>query len=389
MSKTNSAYDYLARLADESRGSVDMGFLTSYETIDSTTVDSDTVLRNAGLIYDNSLAAIAFIASGDKIRAKQIVDTFIFAQNHDRFYQDGRLRNGYRSGKINSRQESIPIPGWVAPETGQWVEDEFIVSTHTGDLAWVMLALLAYYETYGGKQYLAAAERIGIWIEANCRDNQGSGGYTGGLTGWENNLSRLTYKSGEHNLDVYAAFERLYLITGNPVWQERAKHAREFVLALWDEEESKFWIGTTPDKITILRNPVTLDSQTLAVLALRDGGKPYWGCLRYAEEYLRVGNGFDYNQDRDGVWNEGTAQMAVAYQIADEIDKANNLLAQLKSVQDSSGGIYAAARDGLTTGLGLPNGEQRYYFHRLYVGATAWMLFAEKGINPFWLGSDS
>jgi hypothetical protein len=32
----------------------------------------------------------------------------------------------------------------------------------------------------------------------------------------------------------------------------------------------------------------------------------------------------------------------------------------------------------------LPTGEPWFYFNRLHVGATAWMVLAETGVNPFW-----
>ena len=40
------------------------------------------------------------MASGDQQRAKQIVDAIVYAQNNDRFYTDGRIRNAYRGGKF-------------------------------------------------------------------------------------------------------------------------------------------------------------------------------------------------------------------------------------------------------------------------------------------------
>lgn len=79
--------------------------------------------------------------------------------------------------------------------------------------------------------------------------------------------------------------------------------------------------------------------------------------------------------------------MAVAYQFTGQLDKSKPLISTLLAAQDASGGIPAVNRDGLTTGFALPTGEPWFYFHRLHVGATAWMIFAEKGVNPFWLGS--
>jgi hypothetical protein len=396
-----SAYSYLAEVSDRSATAIStsanthevanksknaLSFLVSFKITDSTT-DFERTIRDVAFTYDNAVAAIAFIASGDQQRAKQIIDALIYAQNHDRFYQDGRIRNSYRGGKLVAPDGRVQLPGWYNTKENRWVEDEFQVSTHTGNVAWAMLALLAYYETYGGEPYLAAAERMGEWIEQNCRDSRGAGGYLGGFSGWEPNAKLLQYKATEHNLDLYAAFQRLYLITHKSAWQERALSAKKFVVSMWDDRDGKFWTGTKLDGVTVNQETIPLDVQAWAPLALNEEGKPYWRALNYAQKQLRVGEGFDFNQDRDRIWYEGTAQMAVAYHYTGQLEQSQALLSTLLAAQDSSGGIPAVNRDGLTTGFTLPTGEPWFYFNRLHVGATAWMVLAEKGVNPFWFGS--
>lgn len=250
-----------------------------------------------------------------------------------------------------------------------------------------MLALLAYCETAGGSQYLAAAEQMGEWVEHTCRDKRGAGGYTAGFEGWEPSPTKLTYKATEHNIDLYAAFQRLYLITKKEIWRERSHYAKQFVVAMWDAAEGKFWTGTGNDGVTTNRDVIPLDIQAWALLALRDEGKPYWKALEYAEAHHKVGNGFDFNQDDDGVWYEGTARMAVAYQLTGQSAKSQVLLSILQAAQLESGGVPASDRDGLTTGFFLPGGQPWLYFRRAHVGATAWLVLAEKGTNPFWMGS--
>lgn len=397
----SNAYSYLAEVADRSgtgtnssappsatgnKGRDDLSFLVSFK-ITAVNTDFERTIRDVAFTYDNAVAALAFIASGDQPRAKQIVDALIHAQNHDRFYNDGRIRNAYRSGALVSPDGRVPMPGWYDNKQNRWVEDEFQVSTHTGNVAWSMLALLGYYETYGGEPYLDAAIRMGEWVERNCRDSRGAGGYLGGFSGWEPNPSLLQYKATEHNLDLYAAFQRLYFITKNSVWQKRANAAKTFVLSMWDDKEGKFWTGTKPDGVTVHQETIPLDIQAWAPLALQEEGKPYWRALNYAEQKLRVEDGFDFNQDRDRIWYEGTAQMAVAYHYTGHLAKSKALIATLVAAQDTSGGIPAVNRDGLTTGFALPTGEPWFYFNRLHVGATAWMVLAEKGVNPFWFGS--
>jgi hypothetical protein len=365
-------------------------FLVSYETGVGT--DFDRVMRNVAFVYDNALAALAFMAAGDMERAKLIVDAFLYAQQNDRFYTDGRLRNAYQGGDLwlppgwtpNGQANTVRMPGWYDPGEQKWLEDRGAVSTSAGNVAWAMLALLAYYEKVGGSQYLSAAQQIGEWVEANCRDTRGAGGYTGGVEGWEPNQTTVSWKSTEHNIDLYVAFERLYGLAGDAKWQGGADHAKRFVLAMWDEADGKFWTGTRDDGVTVNTDVIPLDIQAWAVLALRVEGAPYWRALEYAEGHLKVNGGFDFNQDRDGIWHEGTAQMAVAYQATGQQEKACQLVDLLESAQArfGSGALPASDGDELTTGFDW------FYFRRAHVGATAWFILAAREANPFWIGSE-
>ena len=359
-------------------------FLISYETIGSN--DSvDTVMRNVAFTYDNAVALIAFLASGQNERAKLLADALVYAQQHDRFYSDGRLRNAYQGGDLalppgwtpNGRVDTVRMPGWYDSQTHQWLEDKIQVSTYTGNMAWAMLALLAYYDTNGGDQYLNAAITMGEWIESNCRDERGSGGYTAGFEGWEPNPTKLMYKATEHNIDLYSALQRLYEISGNEIWKERADHAKKFVLAMWDAIDGKFYTGTDEDGTTINESVIPVDIQAWVHLALGAAGKPYLRSLDYAETHLKYGDGFDFNQDLDGIWYEGTVHMAVAYQQTAQATKAQEIINFLEASQDTSGGLFAASKDGLTTGFDW------LYYHRLHIGATAWLILAEESVNPF------
>ena len=369
-------------------------FLVSYETIHSS-LDFDLVMRNVAFTYDNAVALLAFVASGDKGRAKTLADALVYAQQHDRYYDDGRIRNAYQGGDLilqpgwepKGRTRTVRMPGWVDPKEAKWLEDKIQVSSHTGNVAWAMLALLAYYEKYGGAEYLAAVEKMGNWVEHQCRDTRGAGGYTGGFEGWEPQPTKLLYKATEHNIDLYVAFQRLYHITGNEVWRDRADHAKRFVLAMWDQVDGKFWTGTKGDGATINKDVIPVDVQAWAILALRDEGKPYWKALDYADAHHKVGSGYDFNEDRDGIWHEGTAQMAAAYLCTGREEEWKTLISTLEAARFVSGGLPAASKDGLTTGFYLWDKVPWLYFQRAHVGATAWLILAKQGLNPFWVES--
>lgn len=374
----------------------DPRFLVSFESTSASDI-FDVVLRNVAFTYDNAVALLAFIAAGELDRARLIADAFIYAQNHDRFYEDGRLRNAYQAGDLilapgwtpHGKVGTVRMPGWYT-ETEGWSEDEFQVSTHTGNLAWAMLALLAMYEVDYDSKYLEAVVRLGEWIESNTRDERGNGGYTGGVQGWEPKQTKLTYKSTEHNIDLFSAFTRLYCTTGEEQWLNRAEYAKVFVESMWDEIDGKFWTGTGLDGVTTNKDVIPLDTQTWTLLSFPEwqGDVNYLRAIEYAETFHRVESGFDFNTDRDGIWYEGTAQMGTVYAeigLRDGWEEIQSLMDGARIPPD--GGIPAANKDGLTTGFDLSDDTPWLYYNRGHIGATGWAVFSECGANPFWLNS--
>ena len=372
-------------------------FLVSYELLPN----DKPILKNTAYIYDNALALLAFLITGNKDdleRAKLIGDAICYAIEHDRYFTDGRLRNAYQGGdlkffpgwKSHGKEDTVRIPGWWDEEKNTWYENEYCVSTYTGNIAWAIIALLSLYEKTGEEKYLNSAKTLGKWIEKNCKDNRGNGGYTGGYQGWEktkNNpkgQTKIIWKSTEHNIDVYVAFTRLYEITKEKIWKEGALYAKAFVESMWDEAEGHFWTGTLEDGVTINKSNIPLDIQAWAVMAL---GDKYKRAIEWAENncYVEVDGfkGFDFNNDRDGIWFEGTAHMVVAYQILGEKEKADTYLKELEKAQKeaqnaNSRGLVAASHDGVTTGF------EWVYNARLHIGATSWFIFAELNYNPYW-----
>jgi len=369
-------------------------FLQSFILLD---INSEFALTNVAYIYDNALALLAFIARGgdeDIQRARILADALVYAQENDRNYTDGRIRNAYMSGDLFAPSpSSAKLPGWWNVKDQKWYEDEFNVSTHTGNIAWPMLALMTFYEVSNDDKYLNAAIRMGEWVEQFTRDERGSGGYTGGFEGWEQTQenptspTKLMYKSTEHNIDLYPAFQRLYLLTQNEVWKERADHAKRFVDAMWDNRSGFFWTGTGDDGVTANSDNIPVDVQAWAVMAMPDDLE-YRRGLSWAFDNCALESdgfqGFDFNcSELDGIWFEGTSQMALAYKIDKKFDQAQLYLEEIKKAQtqgknNNGKGIIAASHDGVSTGFHWE------YFSRLHVGATAWYLFAEMGYNPYW-----
>ena len=380
-------------------------FLLSYETV-SSQEDFDIVSKNVAFIYDNALALLAYMRRGnsdDWRRATLIADALVYAQTNDRYFNDGRLRNAYQAGDLklfpgwtpHGKEDTVRMPGWSDLQEG-WVEDKIHVGTHTGNVAWAMISLVTYYQNMGGQEYLEASEQMGEWIETNTKDERGAGGYTGGYEGWETTTNnpdgqtKLLWKSTENNIDLYVVFTRLYEITADYKWNERAEHAKRFVEATWNEDDGHFWTGTLDDGETINTNPIPLDPQTWSVLAFLEE-EEYQRAISWAEQNTYCScespdflfEGFDFDNDCDMPWPEGTAQMVVCFDKTGETEKAQKYLIELEELQSlalnsNNKGIVAAPDDGLTTGFDWS------YYNRLHIGATSWFIFAEHNYNPFW-----
>lgn len=385
-------YD-LARL-DEPR------FLVSYATIPSMD-DFDLVNKNVAFGYDNSLALLAFLARGtteDIRRAGLIADAFLYAIDNDRFFADGRLRNGYQGGDLklfpgwipNGKKATVRMPGWWA-NSNEWLEDEFAVSTHVGNVIWPMISLLHYYQKKGGAEYLSAANILGQWVINNTKTTSCSGGFAAGFEGWEATSNKpagqttLTYRATEHNVDIYPAYTLMHQITQDVYWEQNALHAKSFVEAMWNSARQYFWTGTESDGCTINKDndQTPMDIQAWALMVFDN----YSSALRFVEDNCSLQldgfNGFDFNTDLDGIWFEGVAQMTVAYFVDNAVSKANEYIAELESAQingehNNGKGIVASSRDAVTTGFDW------LYYNRLHVGATAWFLLGKMKYNPYW-----
>ena len=97
--------------------------------------------------------------------------------------------------------------------------------------------------------------------------------------------------------------------------------------------------------------------------------------------------GFDFNSDLDGIWWEGTAQMALAFKFLDQETRAAVICQSMRKHSGSithPGAVMAVSIEPLTTGFQRMSGEDWVYWRRAHVGATCWYLFAEDGWNPYW-----
>ncbi|MDP3790144.1 MAG: hypothetical protein Q8R48_07075, partial [Candidatus Omnitrophota bacterium] len=326
-------------------------------------------------VYDSALSVTALLARGtpeDIERAKILSNAFVYCQQNDPTFSDGRIRDEYWStsiAAIDSNNASVKEPG-----------------SGCGNLAWVIIALLQTYEyDKSNTQFLDTALELADFIQREYYDVYP--GYKMGYIGWEPSQYKIATKSTENNAALYAAFYKLYKLTGDTNWRTRAESIYNYLEAkAWNSIDEFFWRGGWGNFYPDRANP-TLDANTLSLLAL---GKIniYTEALTWIYNNTRTikdsFTGFDFNTDKDGVWFEGTAQAALAYKVYGRDADSNNYLAQLHNAQsgainNNGRGIVAASHDGVTTGF-----EDKLYYAALHIGATSWFLAIERETNLLW-----
>ncbi|MEE8359930.1 MAG: PKD domain-containing protein, partial [Candidatus Omnitrophota bacterium] len=269
-----------------------------------------------------------------------------------------------------------------------------------------------YHEYIGveDSDYLDFAKKLGDWIYAKSKSDNGAGGYNMARTGKEldpDPSDPVDYdkKSTENNIDVYVAFMKLYEALSDPIvepykYRQRALYAKNFVLAMWDESYGMFWTGTLDDGVTInggADSDVTgydgvvptsgqpQDPTTWGFMALGEVNK-YGGGMAWVEDNCRVDNidgftfGYDFNADRDGIWFEGSAHIALAHQMLNDDTKSDSILDVIMTSQHAStGGIQCASHNGVTTSFNLWTLSTD-----LHISSAAWFILAVDKHNPFW-----
>ena len=411
-------------------------FIQSYVTQEYTDKNYAT---NAAHTYDQALVILALMARGEKEdikRAELLADALLIAQNKDRCFNDGRLRNAYASGDLletasiqsegeicktesSSITEVTRLPGRWNKEKSLFEEDEYAVGNDVGNMSWAAIALIQagtlplvgkYISEEKRKTYIDAATQIAEWIIKEHKISNGDefGGFRGG---YQNTCGQYnekvgfpisSWRSAEHNIDLYVLFKHLSNLykkesKAHAKWELEAKHALNFIKKLWNHQEKYFKVGTSPGDNKLPRTNddiIALDVQTWALLALNEVMPTEttqalnWTlkhCKSKDEKY-----GYDFNcRDGDGAWWEGTAQVALALSQNDASKKSKPILKRLMEVQEeprlnADGAIYSTNKDKLTTGIDKCDSPWTYP-KEPHIGATAWYLFAALNKNPYYL----
>jgi hypothetical protein len=141
--------------------------------------EGDRDIKGWSFIYDQSLAAQAYMYYSDLGSAQKILDFFLYRAKKE----DGLFFNAYYA-----------LDGEVA---------EFML--HSGPNIWLGIAAAQHIHKTSDLKYLALAEEIANSI-IRLQQEDSDGGIRGG--------PNVTWFSTEHNLDAYAFLNMLYKITG-------------------------------------------------------------------------------------------------------------------------------------------------------------------------------
>jgi hypothetical protein len=348
-------------------------FLASYPTVTS------GPLKDAAFLYDNAVATIALVACGESGKAARIGDAMLAGLDRDRAWHDGRLRNGYLAGPVGPGP--VKLAGWWDEKQNMWVEDRYQVGSDNGNMAWAILALLALDRATQDHRFRDGAARIGGWIR-QWRDTNEPQGFTGGTFGHEPAPIVEPWKSTEHNTDLAAAFAGLARATGDAGWRQEARAAEHFVHAMWRADCGCFAVGTVQDGKTA--NPyLALDAQTWPLLALPGAAARY--DVRAAQARLSDGGGFAYSQAKEGLWTEGTAQVALLLALSGREAEAAQYRNMVEGMRTPDGSYFAANTKELPTGFMLETdpSQPRQYFHIAHLAALSWAALAQTRYNPF------
>jgi hypothetical protein len=364
--------DWLGVLAGRVAALGGVGLLRSYDVAGDGAFDR--AHGNCAYVYDNAVVGLALLAGGRMVAARALGDALAAAQARDRFWKDGRVRNAYAAGIVAAAGD-YPLPGRWDRGLGRWVEDPYQVSTATGVVAWAILFWMALFRATGAARYHDAARRAGDWIARAVRV---PAGYSGGFFGWEPSPVRLGWVSTEHNLDCAVAFSAL----GQA---EAAAHGSALVARMWHAGERRFYAGLTPAGAP--NGFSAVDANLWPLLAA--GARPEWasaldGVLARQGVPAAAPEGVDFNDDRDGIWLEGTAYVAV---VAARQGKAlaARMMATLRTQTGGSGLVWASSVPRLSTGLstGLTEVADFFYYRRPHIAATGWAALAGLGVSPF------
>lgn len=286
---------------------------------------------NSNLIslYDNALAALAFCAAGEFERAVSIFTYFNARLQSEFNYGSG----GFFQFRNASGQ----------PQGNRWL----------GDNAWLLIALNNYEHLTGDHQFNAMQQALQEWTMSQ-QDTDG------GLWGGTDVNGAVIGKVTEAMIDAFNAVPGYLPFHDSLLVYLHAER--------WDTLEMLPVSWPNSDYYYALDNfswgYCTFEGYPVRILEAADR---FWN-VHYHELSQDSIRGYCFDEDRDAVWFEGSAQMAVAFAKAGRITKVNEILLELRKA--------LTVQQGLSDVSGLP------YASNYATGYGNGMLWEEADSSP-------
>lgn len=303
-------------------------------------------------LYDNALAALVFMAAGEKARSEAIFDFFSNRLSTELMQGTGgfvqvRDRNG------------TPV------DNHRWM----------GDNAWLLIALNNYAERYGSARYQDLSLALENWIRS-LQDTDG--GVWGGYDSNDSLMGKIT----EGMLDAFNA------VPGYDSFHQNLLHY--FRNTRWDAARQMLmaWPGNPQYVFALDVNAwSTCVLEDFPVAAVHNTGLFFVSRMASANQ-LPV-KGFCFDADKDDIWLEGTGEMVLAMQQKGFNNQAAFYLRELEKTTLSSVTYPGASGIPYATNAATGYGNGSLWTGadtRPYVSSGAWYLFGIYRFNPFLAG---
>ncbi len=302
-------------------------------------------------LYDNALAALVFMELNEMDRAEKIFDYFNGQVNNELLNADGGFYQFRDSNGENGNR------------------------TWMGDNAWLLIALNKYHSVTGNEKYKMMAQGIEQWLRG-LQDTDG------GLWGGLNENGTVIPKVTEGIITAFNAVQG---------YDDFHKNILTFLKEnRWDATNKILWAWP--------ENPAynhALDLHSLGSLIFKDySPQNLLQADRFYTTQTSTVNGLEisgycFDEDKDVVWMEGTAQMAVAHKISGNDIFANELIVELEKSSINSASISDSKGIPYTSNYGTTYGSNLLWNHADLtpaLSATAWYIFAKTSVNPLELG---
>lgn len=301
-------------------------------------------------LYDNALAALVFIATGENEKAEAIFNYF-----------NNRINSELLAGKGGFSQFRDANG---TPNGHNWL----------GDNAWMLIALNNYAAKVNNTKYQNLISQLSAWIQS-LQDTDG--GLWGGYNADGTKIGKIT----EGMIDAFDAVPGYTAFHANLLQYIEADR--------WDPTEHLLvsWPGNT--------YKFAMDNHSWGYCAFEDF--PY-SVLEKTSMYMNTQtatltwqpiSGFAPDIDKDVVWIEGTGQMAVAYQKSGHFDLANYYLNEMQKLVVSSLSYADTKSLACVSNIGTGYGTDLFWAgadQNPCTAASAWFIMAMLQFDPMAVG---